>query len=133
MFTKIFPEEAERIFQSLGDISLLDAEEVILEGLSHCSIGKLLANRWHLAEGLSNVLLLHHSPFSVDEPSELVLCVYLANIICKNNSIGLVLDNPPIEVDSKVYDALSIEPSVDKEILEVLEEELTKATEFLKV
>ncbi len=130
---KIFPEEAQRIFQSLGDISLLDAEEVILDGLSHCSIGKLLSNRWNLADGLSNVLLLHHAPFTVDEPSELVLSVYLANIICKNNAIGLVLDNPPIEVDPKVYEALNIDQSIDEEILEVLETEITKATEFLKV
>lgn len=130
---KIFPEEGERILQSLGDISLLDAEEVILDGLSHCSVGKLLGERWNLSEELSNVLLLHHTPFTVDTPSELVLSVYLANIICKNNAVGLVLDSPPIEVDSRVYDTLNIDSSIDKEILEVLEDEITKATEFLKV
>ena len=130
---KIFPEEADRILQSLGDISLIDAEEVILEGLNHCSVGKLLAKRWHLTDGLSNVLLLHHTPFAVDEPSELVLSVYLANIICKNNAVGLVLDAPPIEIDARAYEKLTIDSSIDKEILDVLEEEITKATEFLKV
>ncbi len=130
---KIFPEEFQRILLSVESISIFDAEEVILEGLTHCSIGKALAEKWALSEELSNVLLGHHAPFDQIEPSALTLSVYLANIICKNNGVGLVLDKPPIEADPRAYEKLGIEASIESEILEVLEPEIVKATEFLKV
>ncbi len=130
---KIFPEEFQRILLSIESISLYDAEDVILEGLNHCNIGKALAEKWALSEGLMQVMLGHHTPFDQGEPTELTLSVYLANIICKNNSVGLVLDKPPIEADPKAYEKLGIDKSVDSEILEVLEPEIVKATEFLKV
>ncbi len=129
----IFPEEAERILISVSDVSLVDAEEIILDGLNHCSIGKVLAKRWNLAEELSNVLLLHHTPFAVGEPTELVASVYVANIICKNNQVGLVLDQPPIEIDERAFALLGIEKSIEEEIIAVMESEIAKAMEFLKV
>lgn len=132
--SKIFPEEFQRIILSVESISLLDAEEVILEGLSHCRIGKVLAERWNLSGDLPNVLLMHHKPFEQnEEPSEMTLSVYLANIICKNNGVGLVLDQPPIEINPRAFQKLGIEASIEAEILEVLESEIGKATEFLKV
>jgi len=132
--SKIFPEEFQRILLSVESVSLLDAEEVILEGLSHCSIGKVLAESWKLSGDLPNVLLMHHKPFEQsEEPSELALCVYLANIICKNNGVGLVLDQPPVEINPAAFQKLGIDASVEAEILEVLESEIGNATEFLKV
>ena len=128
---KIFPEDGERILLSTESVGLLDAEDVILDGLNHCTIGKLLADRWRLSDTLSNVLLLHHTPFSVEAHAELVLTVYLSNIICKNNNIGLVLDKPPLEIDAGAYDALGVEASMDGEVPGVLETEIDKATEFL--
>ncbi len=131
---KIFPEEFQRILLSIESISLLDAEEVILEGLSHCSIGKALAEKWNLAGDLLNVLLMHHKPFEQnEEPTELTLCVYLANILCKNNGVGLVMDQPPVEINPAVYQKLGIDASIEGEIVEILENEIAKATEFLKV
>ncbi len=130
---KIFPEEFQRILLSIESLSLIDAEDVILDGLNHCSIGKALAEKWALSEGLMNVMLGHHTPFDQEEPSDLLLSVYLANIICKNNKEGLVLDQIPIEIDTKAFEKLGIEASIEGEILEVLESEIIKATEFLKV
>lgn len=131
---KIFPEEFQRILLSIESVSLLDAEEVILEGLSHCSIGKALAEKWNLASDLLNVLLMHHTPFDQkEEPSVLTTSVYLANIICKNNGVGLVMDQTPIEINPAAYEKIGINASIEGEILEVLENEIAKATEFLKV
>ncbi len=130
---KIYPEEFQRILLSIESISVYDAEEVILEGLTHCSIGKVLADKWTLSEELKNVMLGHHAPFDQAEPSSVTLSVYLANSICKNNAVGLVLDKPPVEVDPKVYEKLGIDASIESEILEVLEDEIIKAAEFLKV
>ncbi len=129
---KIFPEEIDRILLSVENVSLIEAEEIILEGLTHCSIGKVLAEKWKLSEDLINVLVNHHDPFYQVESSELTLSVYLANIICKNNGIGLVLDQPPIEIEPKIFEKLQIDVSIEKEILEVIESEIGKAMEFLK-
>ena len=131
---KIFPEEFQRILLSIDSVSLIDAEEVILEGLNHCSIGKVLAERWKLSNDLLDVLLMHHTPFDQkEEPSALTTSVYLANIICKNNSVGLVMDQPPVEINPAAYKKLGIDASIEAEIVEVLENEIAKATEFLKV
>ena len=129
---KVFPAEAQRLMQAIESVDLFDAEEVILDGLTHCSIGHVLAQRWMLAEGLGNVLLQHHKPWDSGVPSELVLTVYLANIISKKNSLGMVLGKPP-NVDIRVFDTLGIPPSIEDDILNVIEEEITKATEFLNV
>lgn len=131
---KIFPEEFQRALLSIESVSLIDAEEVILDGLNHCRIGKVLADSWKLSGDLLDVLLMHHAPFDQkEEPSAITTCVYLANIICKNNGVGLVLDQTPIEINPAAYEKLGINASIEGEILEVLENEIAKATEFLKV
>lgn len=131
---QIFPEEFQRILLSIENVNLIDAEEVILDGMNHCSIGKVLAERWKLSSDLLDVLLKHHIPFDQkEEPSELTISVYCANIICKNNGVGLVMGQPPIEINPAAYEKLGINASIEGEILEVLENEIGKATEFLKV
>ncbi len=130
---KIFPEEFQRILLSIESISIFDAEDVILEGLNHCNIGKALAAKWSLSEGLMQAMLGHHAPFEQGPPGALPRSVQFAKLTCKNNAVGLVLDKPPIEADSKAYEKLNIDKSIEGEILDVLEAEIVKATEFLKV
>lgn len=129
----VFPETVDRLLLAVESVNLYDAEDLILDGLTHCSIGHVLAQRWALSEELSNVLLQHHTPWDFDKPSELVLTVYIANIICKKHGIGLIMGVPPFEPDERAFTSLSITPSVENEILEVIEAEITKAMEFLKV
>jgi HD-like signal output (HDOD) protein len=128
----VFPDVVERLLEAVESVNLYEAEDLILDGLTHCSIGNLLAQRWSLSEELSSVLLQHHAPWDAEKPSELVLTVYIANIICKKHGIGLVMGIPPFEIDQRAFDALGITPAVEDEILEVIENEITKAMEFLK-
>jgi hypothetical protein len=77
---------------------------------------------------------MHHRPFEQsEEPTDLTLTVYCANIICKNNGVGLVMDLPPLEINPAAYQKLGIDASIENEIVAVLETEIAKATEFLKV
>jgi len=77
---------------------------------------------------------MHHAPFEQNEPpSDLALIVYCANIICKNNGIGLVMEKPPITIHPSAYEKLGIDKSIEKEILDTIGSEIIKATEFLKV
>ncbi len=129
---KVFPDEAKNILLAIADVSLYDAEDIILNGLTHCSIGHVLAQHWLLPEGLAKVLLQHHKPWDSGVPSELVLTVYLADCICKKNGIGIVMGKPDAEVDPRVYADLGITTAIEAAILEVIETEITKAMEFLK-
>jgi HD-like signal output (HDOD) protein len=129
---KVFPEEAKNILLAIADVSLYDAEDIILGGLTHCTIGQVLARHWLLPEGLCNVLLRHHNPWEESDPSELAVTVYLANIICKKNGVGIVMGKPEQEADLRAYAVLGVKASIEAEILEVIETEITKAMEFLK-
>lgn len=131
---QIFPEAMERILVSIENLGLYDAEEIIMDGLTHCTIGKALAEKWNLADELAGVIQYHHKPFEQDGSASMIThCVYCANVICKKNGIGLVLDPQPEGVDPAVYQTLGIDSSVEQEICAVLESEINKAMEFLKV
>lgn len=129
----MFPEEMTRIMSSSRTIGILPSEDAELEGLNHCQIGKLLAERWKLSADLISIMVMHHTALLEKEYIELNLTVYLANIICKNNDVGLVLDKTPIEVESDIYDKLGIDVSIEQDVLTDLEAEIEKAMEFLKV
>lgn len=130
---QMYPEEMKVVCEIGRNAGLLESEEVALEGLNHCVIGKVLAERWKLSSDLSSVIAFHHKPLEADLPNELTMSVCLANNICKNNGIGLVIDRTPINTDSTILEKLSLPKYVETEILKSLEEEISKAMEFLKL
>ncbi|MBD3346112.1 MAG: HDOD domain-containing protein [Chitinivibrionales bacterium] len=129
--SKIFHDEIERVILTATEVGIIDAEDIIFEGLNHCKIGEILGRKWSLSDDLLSVILNHHSP-SGNNLTELTCTVYVSNIICKNNSLGLVLDKTPIEIDTQVLSTLGIDASIESSILEGLEGEIQKAKEFLK-
>lgn len=57
--------------------------EEISIGISHSSIGKLIAEKWNFTEFLIQGIAFHHSPLMAkDEYRNIVYCTYLANIFC---------------------------------------------------
>ena len=131
----IFPDEMERIAKYCTKDGILMAEAVELGGLggmNHCKIGELLAEHWNLSQSLKNVMVLHHDPFSIDQPDDLDITIYLANIICKNNSIGLVFDKIPITIEDRVFSKLGIDFSIEELVLKDIADEIGKAMEFLR-
>jgi HD-like signal output (HDOD) protein len=128
----LFPREIGRIVRVAAERGLLDAEEEILGGMGHCVIGKLLADRWHLSPDLAKVMALHHTPRLEEADTELNLTICLANVLCKNYRIGLVLDKPPLACDASVYRKLAVEPGIDERIAGPLGGEIDRAKEFLE-
>lgn len=128
----IYPEEMKRVTTTSTEVGLLESEDIVLDGLNHCSVGEILGKQWYLSEGLVSVIRNHHSPLDVSQPSALCMTAHLANNICKNNAVGLVLDHTPVETDPTVYERLGVQPGIEKRILEVIETEIGKAMEFLK-
>ncbi len=57
-------------------------EEISL-GISHSTIGELMAEKWNFPEYLVSVIKNHHSPLNAEEQHRnLVFAVYLANMLC---------------------------------------------------
>lgn len=57
-------------------------EEITL-GISHSSIGELMAQRWSFPGALLEAIKYHHAPLSANEKHrDLVFVVYLANMLC---------------------------------------------------
>ncbi len=57
-------------------------EEVSL-GISHASIGKLIAERWNFADFITSCIAYHHSPYQAPEEfKDLIYITYLANLFC---------------------------------------------------
>ncbi|MBF0433649.1 MAG: hypothetical protein HQK83_20385, partial [Fibrobacteria bacterium] len=101
--------------------------------VDHCIVGKILAEKWNLSEDLITVMRYHHSPLCEEGSTELNQTVYLANVICKNSGIGLVLDKTPLEAEPEVFTKLGVTKDIEDEVLSELQGEIDKAMEFLKV
>jgi HD-like signal output (HDOD) protein len=114
-------------------MGLIAAEEYALCGLNHCQVGCALAKKWGLPQGMVTAMKNYYSADTSEGQDDYVLSVHLASAICKNNSVGLVMDKVPVKVAPDAWTKLGLDPAVETKILSVLNEEIDKATEFLKV
>ncbi|MHC4871203.1 MAG: HDOD domain-containing protein [Planctomycetota bacterium] len=128
-----YPEEMQEVIEMSPSMGIIAAEEYALCGLNHCSIGKALAEKWGLPDNLAAVMENHHDQNYDGEYKELVLTVCLADIICKNNNIGLTLDKSNLQVEDVLLDALGVSIDIEKDILNSIKGEVQKAMEFLKI
>lgn len=73
-------------------------EEVSI-GISHSSIGELIAEKWNFADFLKEGISYHHSPLKAsDQNRDIVFLTYLANVLCG--------------VESRKYDYYYLDPIV---------------------
>ena len=70
------------------NVSSLNAEKKVL-GITHCSAGAFLAQKWNFPEGLSQIIQFHHSPEKAKENRELTHIVYLADLLMEKFYTGL--------------------------------------------
>lgn len=97
---------------------LVIAEQQAL-GFTHCTIGALLAERWHFPTIYRTVLGSHHDPVipeTISETSSICLLVQLADKLAIDAGIGFEI---PTEIDeSQICHALGIEGSSLKQARE---------------
>lgn len=130
---QFYPDETSIILKKSLSAGIIKAEIEELNGLNHCIIGKAVGEKWNLSKNLIEVLYMHHDTPMIGEHIDFTLTIYLSNIICKNNSIGLVIDNTPIAVNPVIYKILGIDENIEMEVLAILNDEIQKAMEFLKL
>lgn len=70
-----------------GHLSTLGAEERVL-GITHCEIGKCLAEKCNLPENLAEVIAYHHSPADASVSRNLVAITHIADAIHRSSNPG---------------------------------------------
>jgi len=83
------PKEFLQAFQLAREegIPLDEAEQKVL-GFTHCESGRLLADRWELAQDLKDVVALHHSRETTSENAGLVALVEISDTLCRMSGLN---------------------------------------------
>ena len=68
-------------------IPLHEAEMSVL-GQTHCTTGKILAERWHLPADVAMVVACHHDVASSTTHRDLVAVVALSDLLCRMSGLG---------------------------------------------
>jgi putative nucleotidyltransferase with HDIG domain len=66
----------------------LDEAERATMGFSHCETGRALAEKWHLADDLIQVIAFHHTPELSESAKPLVAMVHLSDLLCRMRNMG---------------------------------------------
>lgn len=89
LIIKYFPNQYDQILKTVEDskISFLEAEQKILDA-THQEIGKFLAQKWSLPQGLCDVLEYHHRPQDAKQNTMLVSIVHLTDYMTQQFECG---------------------------------------------
>lgn len=132
------PEEFKEITKVAGDLhgsALAKIEEEIL-GFDHASVGGFLCLKWNLPQSLSEAILNHHQPENTpDNMTTHIIHVadYLAWKAEPSNSSDDNSSSRLPELCRLSYDNLGLEDEREKELIEKLQSEYSKAETFLKM
>ncbi len=134
VFTQFMPQEMERALKrvEVEGISLPVAEMIEI-GADHAQLGGMLAEKWQLPHALVTCIKEHHSAELKDDSNKVLDCVIAANIIVKQVGFGsagnLIEDRLPDHVSARF--GMGLDELQDS--IRNLDEELEKATAFIRV
>ena len=84
-----FPTEFNlAIKHALKEQVMLDEAERTVMGFTHCETGRALAEKWHLAADMVQVIAHHHAPELSESAHPLVALVHLSDILCRVRGMG---------------------------------------------
>ena len=85
VFSKEFAGAMELACQE--EISLDCAEQAIM-GFTHCETGQALAEKWKLADDVTEVIAYHHNIAQSQKAQPLVALVHLSDLLCRMRGLG---------------------------------------------
>lgn len=85
----VFPQEFTAAVEEAArqQIPFEDAERHTM-GFTHCESGRALAERWHLADDMVQVIANHHHPERSEAARPLVALVHLSDLLCRMRNLG---------------------------------------------
>lgn len=66
----------------------IDEAELATMGFTHCETGRALAEKWHLAGDMVQVIAHHHAPEQSESAKPLVALVHLSDLLCRVRGMG---------------------------------------------
>ena len=116
----------------------LNISEIEVLGTDHSTVGKLIADNWHLGDDISDTIFCHHSIGTYDgDFKSMVFVVTLADYLVNTLGIGFSGNVCPGHVDPVVRDFLGDRHDItdDKldEVVEEIHSEIEKAQVFLSM
>jgi HD-like signal output (HDOD) protein len=66
----------------------IDEAERTTMGFTHCDTGRALAEKWHLANDMVQVIAHHHEPEQSEAAQPLVALVHLSDLLCRMRGMG---------------------------------------------
>jgi putative nucleotidyltransferase with HDIG domain len=84
-FSKEFAVAAAHASQE--QIPFDEAERATM-GFTHCETGRALAEKWHLAPDIVQVIAHHHSPGEGESAQPLIALVHLCDLLCRMRGMG---------------------------------------------
>jgi len=123
-------EEFEAVVTLAQEESLhfYDAEHRVLD-TDHAEIGGWLAERWGLAEDVARGIRYHHAVGEAEERRIPAICSF-ADFITKRKQIGSAGDFAPPALDSDVWTALSLKKEKIPDMIQKVDDEMSKAGIF---
>jgi len=84
-----FPKEFTRAMEhaSTDEMPLGEAEQATM-GFTHCETGRALAEKWKLADDISEVIAHHHAIERSEKAQPLVALVHLSDLLCRMRGLG---------------------------------------------
>jgi putative nucleotidyltransferase with HDIG domain len=84
-----FPGEFDAaVKRALQEQMPLDEAERATMGFTHCETGRALAEKWHLAPDMIQVIAHHHAPELSETAQPLVALVHLSDLLCRVRGMG---------------------------------------------
>lgn len=100
-------------------------------GVDHAALGGRLAEIWNLPGDLHAAIEHHHLP-GEGAIDPLVACVHAADMLCRQEGLGMDGDFGPIAIAPAARKLLRLDEHAIREVLAEMEHRLKEAEEFLK-
>ena len=114
-------------------VPLMDMENEII-GITHCEVGKMIAEKWNIIGGAAECIRFHHDPNQASEQNfKLVASVYIANAFCNENAVGFSGNRYVKKVEDYILSTVGIKEEFLDEVYASISSEIEKASIFLQV
>ncbi len=122
IFASVHPELIQNIQRFCTDKGIpVELFEDLASGLNHADIGAMIAEKWNFPDALVHSIKYHHAPSDAPpDHLDVVLTVYLANVLCHYRNTGMRLE----QIDPLALEEFRIE---SEEHLLRIENRLSKA------
>jgi len=129
-----FPDEYSKLldpdnFQGKSRSELENAEF----GISHATLGSMMAKNWKLPDSLADTIGCHHKlVLSGEGYDKIRTAVHVADYECNKREIGIKNSCEQEKLDPRAYDELGLNEEKVSKIFNDLEEQVENAKVFLK-